>query len=346
MLSDRLRRTMCVALSLIWLWVVVHANRAAAAPPLDPRGVPLVTKIGTVDTAHQADGAFIVFQGQLHALRWQGTDNGYQNGFFEFVNQKTGGASPPFARGYGCGQAMVDDGTIYVSTTNDIDRADGQNKIFIHTSKDMVNWQVRQALDLPGWFVFKSSTCKAGDRYVMMLETFKAPSEGRSVAHCRFATSPDMIQWTMTPADCWFDNGDGFAPGHFLRYCDGQFYIFYLAIEPGNAGWAMNVARSSDLIRWEKSPLNPVLRASEEDRKIANPKLTADQRAWIAKKTDINNSDMYFIEHEGQVIIEYFWDDQTADPIGRGIGRATYPGTESQFLHGWFKETANLHLNR
>jgi len=336
---NRLCRMMSAVLLLISLPCFVNEDEADGASPLDPNGLPLITKIGTVDTAHQADGSFIVFQNQLYYLRWQGTENGYQNGYFQFSKDKTGETAPPFARGYGCGQAMVDKGTIYVSSTNDIDTADGQNKIFIHASTDMVNWQVRQALDLPGWFVFKSSTCKADSRYVMMLEVFKSPSEGRSGAYCRFATSQDMIHWKMTPSECWFDNGDGFAAGHFLRYLDGKFYVFYLGKDPVNGGWAMYVARSSDLIQWEKSPLNPVLRASEEDRKIANPNLSAEQRAWIAKKTDINNSDMYYVEYDGQVMIDYFWDDQTADPVGRGVGRAIYRGTETQFLHGWFRET-------
>lgn len=336
--TDKIRQTALALLPCIFLSAVGPVGRAAAAPPLDPRGIPLITKIGTIDTAHQADGAFVVFKSQLYRLRWQGTENGYSNGYFEFVNDKTGEVGPPFARGYGCGQALVDNDTLYVSTTNEIDRPDGQNKIFIHTSKNMVDWQVRQVLDLPGWFVFKSSICKADQRYVMMLETFKAPAEKQGIALCRFATSPDMVHWTLTPPDCRFDNDDGFAPGHFLRYCDGKFYAFFLAIEANNAGWAMRVARSSDLIHWEKSPLNPVLRASEDDRKIARPNLTSEQRAWVAKKTDTNNSDMYFIEHDGQVIVDYFWDDQTADPIGRGIGRALYRGSEAQFLHAWFRE--------
>ena len=50
---------------------------------------------------------------------------------------------------------------------------------------------------------------------------------------------------------------------------------------------------------------------------------------------NINNSDMDFCEYEGRVIINYSWGNQ------RGVehlAEATYDGTVSQFLLGWYAE--------
>ena len=64
-----------------------------------------------------------------------------------------------------------------------------------------------------------------------------------------------------------------------------MFYVTYLEARPGPR-YETHVVRSKDLIRWESSPLNPVLVASEEDSRIANPKLTAEQRKKISGAVD------------------------------------------------------------
>ena len=42
--------------------------------------------------------------------------------------------------------------------------------------------------------------------------------------------------------------------------------------------------------------MNPVLKASDADRKICNPKLTPEQRHRIATAVDVNNSDIDFCD--------------------------------------------------
>ena len=76
---------------------------------------------------------------------------------------------------------------------------------------------------------------------------------------------------------------------------------------------------------------------SPEDRKIANPKLTASQRARVATAVNINASDIDFCEYKGRLRITYCWGNQ------RGIehlGEAIYDGTEASFLEGWFRHTS------
>lgn len=105
----------------------------------------------------------------------------------------------------------------------------------------------------------------------------------------------DLVEWYVTPHECAYSR-DRYSAPHALRYLDGYYYDFYL--EAFN-GYETHVVRSRDLIHWESSPLNPVLCASEEDKKIANPELTAEQRRKITAATDINNSDIDFCEFNG-----------------------------------------------
>ena len=97
----------------------------------------------------------------------------------------------------------------------------------------------------------------------------------------------------------------------------------------------MHVVRSKDLIHWELSPLNPVLRASDEDRQIANPRLTEAQRQRIATARNINNSDLDFCEYQGRLIINYSWGNQQGV---EHLAEAVYEGTQEQFLRGWFPQ--------
>ena len=101
------------------------------------------------------------------------------------------------------------------------------------------------------------------------------------------------------------------------------------------------LVRSRDLVDWESSPFNPVLYPSEEDINIANRRMTAEKQAYIrnggrAGQALINNSDIEFVEFNGQVIVGYACGAQTYDY--KFIAEGVYDGTEAQFLRGWFPE--------
>src|SRR6185295_14470886 len=87
-----------------------------------------------------------------------------------------------------------------------------------------------------------------------------------------------------------------------LRWSDGWFHLFYLE---AHEGYETRVVRSRDLVKWEASPLNPVLRASPEDKSIANNRLTTEQRAKAAAAKNLNNSDLDFCEWPGRLTINY-----------------------------------------
>ena len=99
---------------------------------------------------------------------------------------------------------------------------------------------------------------------------------------------------------------------------------------------AIGHAVSRDLVHWEASPLNPVLEASEEDRIIANPALTAAERERVATAIDINNSDIDFCEYNGRLIINYSWGVSWEWSIWR---RRCSRGRRGSFWRGGMSET-------
>ena len=106
----------------------------------------------------------------------------------------------------------------------------------------------------------------------------------------------------------------------------------YLEALPGPK-YETYIVRSKDLIRWESSPLNPVMAASEEDKRIANPKLSDQQRKQIAGAVDRNNSDVDFCEFRGKTVISYSWGNQQGTEFLAG---AEYDGPLEGFLKGFF----------
>ena len=76
-----------------------------------------------------------------------------------------------------------------------------------------------------------------------------------------------------------------------------------------------------------------MLVASEQDKVIANPKLTAEQRRKIAGAVDRNNSDVDFCEFRGKMVITYSWGNQQGTEF---LAEAVYDGPLASFLKGLF----------
>jgi hypothetical protein len=301
-----------------WFLLFVPLGLWAGEPPVDQDGRPRITKLGTIDV-DKVENSPIVFRGKLYRCEW------YRNkGCFHFVEHDTGRTTPEFAQGWCFANAFVVGDTVYVTGS----KHGPQVQMFV--SKDLEHWDTYTVLDLPKHTIFNTSICKAGDRYVMMYEIGEPAEEAGVPFTARFATSPDLRQWTDTPPECNYAK-DRYTAPHCLRYLDGYFYDFFLAALSGS--YEMHVARSKDLIQWELSPLNPVLRASDEDRLIANSRLTEAERQRIAIARNINNSDLDFCEFQGRLIINYSWGNQQGV---EHLAEAVYEGTEEQFLRGWF----------
>src|SRR6202011_3005636 len=123
-----------------------------------------------------------------------------------------------------------------------------------------------------------------------------------------FAESKDLLTWKLLPQEGVYSKKK-YTACPALTYLDGYFHMIYLEARPGPT-YESHIVRSKDLKRWESSRLNPVLSFSDEDKNIANPKLTADQRKTIGQAKNINNSDVDLCEFKRKTVIYYSWGNQ------------------------------------
>ncbi len=297
---------------------------------------PVIEKLGTVRVDVVETTPF-VFNDTLYRLEWvrnQPKPNPRNVNYLQIVESCTGQVVSEFGDGFCYPSALVDGDTVYVSGSS-VD----QTCIQIFASRDLKTWQARPTMELGRYRVCNTSLCKTDDGYAMSFEIDSPPEEVGVPYTARFALSRDMRTWEITPPECVYSR-DRYTAPHMLRYHDGQFYLFYLEEirdpQHGNkfgCRYEQFVVRSKDLVRWESSPLNPVLAASDEDRRIADPRLNAEQIDQINRALDCNNSDIDVCEYRGQVVIYYSWGDQTGTEFLAG---AVYRGTLAEFLTSWF----------
>jgi hypothetical protein len=290
---------------------------------------PTIVKRGTID-CDLVEANPVVFRDELYRFeyvrpRYHANTTG--DSYFRFIHRDTGEATPPFGHGYHLGCAFIDGDTACVTA---VDIWDGE-QIDVFCSTDLAHWERWNGLTLPGYGLFNTSVCRAGDRYVLMFEVGKPPEVCGVRFTARFATSEDMRRWELTPPQCTYSR-DRYTAPHCLRYLDGWFYNFYLE---AHEGWEQRVVRSRDLVHWEPSPHNPVLRASVEDRQIADPRLTPALQRRVAEAVNCNNSDIDLCEYRGRVEITYSWGNQHGV---EHLAEAYHEGTLAEFLRGWYDE--------
>jgi hypothetical protein len=290
---------------------------------------PAIKKLGTLDLL-MVETTPVVFKGRLYRFEYV-RDNYPANktgaSYFRFIDVATGEAPPAFARGQHLGCAFVEDDTAYAFG---VDKWGG-SKVTAFKSKDLGKWEEHLALHLPGWGLYNTSVCKADGRYVMAVEVGE-PKEVVGVPFTIFfAESKDLRTWKLLPLDCVYSK-EKYTACPALRYLDGTFYMIYLETRPGPV-YESHIVRSRDLRRWESSRLNPVLAFSDEDRAIANPKLTAEQRRAVAQAKDINNSDVDLCEFRGKTVLYYSWGNQQGTEF---LAEAVYNGTLADFLRRFF----------
>ncbi|MBE9509986.1 MAG: hypothetical protein IMY71_03840 [Bacteroidetes bacterium] len=293
---------------------------------------PAIKKLGTIDT-DLVETSPVVFNGKLYRFEYVRTKyehNKTNDSYLRFIDHESGEATPSFGKGFHLGSAFVFNDTAYVTA---VDSWGGEH-IAMFVSSDLVNWEQRSVLDLYGYKIYNTSLCKADNRYVLMYEIGDPPEEAGQRFTARFAISKDLINWKVTPPECNYAK-DRYTAPHALRYLNGYYYDFFLEAKGDYETYETYVVRSRDLIQWEASSLNPVLKASDEDKKIANPGLSAKQKQKIAEANNLNNSDIDFCELNGKLIINYSWGDQLGTEF---LAEAVYDGTLKEFLEGWFPD--------
>jgi len=291
---------------------------------------PVITKLGTID-CDMVETTPIVFKNTLYRFEYV-RDNYKPNqtgkSYFRFIEPTTREVTPSFAAGYHLGSAFTDGDTMYVYGVSNW----GGPDIQVFWSKDLEHWEEQAALKIPGWAIYNTAVCKGEKGYVMAFEIGGPPEEAGHRFTMRFATSPDLLSWTLTPKQCVYTK-ERYSACPALRFLDGQYYMIYLEGYPGY--WAPHIVRSKDLIAWEESAFKPIIKHSAEDKRIANPKLTPAQREHIANAKNVNNSDVDFCEFDGKTIINYSWGNQHGTEF---LAEAVFAGTEAEFLKGFFPE--------
>lgn len=288
------------------------------APTAAPARKQLVKK-GTID-CDLCETTPFVFKGKLYRLEWH-----RKAGRLRIMDRDKQEEVCHFGDKHRFPCAFVENDVVYVVGTKETAKWTGDT-LTMFVSKDLKTWDERAIFKHPQGKPFCNTTlCKADDRYVMSYE------QNEGGFHAQFLESKDLINWSMLPNEQRHQLGRYCAP-HCLRFHDGWFYLFYL--ESGKPhGYEQYITRSRDLIHWTPSPLNPVLAASPEDKRVLNAALTETERTRIAKAADINNSDIDFTDFGGKLVISYSWGNQNGTEF---IAEAEYDGSTAEFLEGFF----------
>ena len=317
-------KTLAYALAIMAIEVAASLSQTVAAEPARPKP-PIIIKKGTLGL-DLCESTPFVFKAKVYRLEW------FRNGsVLRIMDRDAGQEISRFGAKHRFPCAYAEGDTVYVAATKETQEWTGDT-LTLFTSKDLTNWSERIIFKHPQGKPFcNTSLCKADDRFVMSYE------QNENGFHAQFLESKDLLSWTMLPNEQRHNLGRYNAP-HCLRWHQGWFYLFYL--EAGKPrGYEQYITRSRDLIRWEPSPLNPVLAASPEDHLVLNQKLTEADRSKVAKAQDLNNSDIDFCEYQGRLIINYSWGNQQGVEF---LAEAEFDGTPEQFLTGWFPEETSL----
>lgn len=290
---------------------------------------PQIHKRGTME-CDMVEVTPIVWQGRLYRFEYVRDSykhNPQKTSCFRFVDLSTGGATEPFAPGYHLGCAFVEHDKMYAYGVKEW----GGSAIEVFWSTDLKSWQQQTALEVPGAKIFNTSVCKGPKGFTMAIE-FGEPAEwvGNGFTNL-FAQSADLLKWTMLPPQCVYTK-ERYSACPALRFLDGFYYMVYLEAYP-EANYMPHIVRSRDLKEWESSPFKPMMRPGAEDKRVANSRLTVEERARIGEAADLNNSDLDFCEFNGKTVICYSWGNQHGNEF---LAEAYYEGTESQFLKAWF----------
>jgi len=307
---------------------------------------PLIRKLGTISCNNIVETTPIVFNDELYrfeVIRRKSFTSGVVCKHWlelddlpclRFVHVRTNEPTPDFADGHTFGFPIVVDDTMYVVTCKGKDW--GSDTLVFFKSKDLITWEKHTELHMPGWIIWNMNIAKKNGVYTLLIE-INAPLEERGprAGTFRFLTSTDMTNWTLTPTECAF-NRDRYsgAPAIYAFDDDPYYYVLYLEELP-KARYMTCVARSTDLIDWEYSPVNPVLMYDDaEDKKLGNPFFTPLDRERIENALNINNSDMEMCEYLGRTIIYYSWGDQKGTEF---LAEACYEGGMHEFLKAFFE---------
>lgn len=312
--------------------VVLVISIIACSKSISPQK-PVISKIGVI-ACGLAETIPIVYKDRLYSFEYMHQDyrdNVLGRSYFRFVDVATGKLTAPFAEGYHLGSAFVENNRAYVYG---VEKWGGET-VHVFWSDDLKIWNHQTALNLPGWSIYNNSVCKNDSGYTMALE-IKEPAElaGQPFTIC-FARSNHLFNWEIAPTECVYSK-EKYTACPALRFYDGYYYMVYLEYYQPRWYFAPHIVRTKDLIQWENSPFNPIFEPSNEDRQIANPELSTEDRARILDAENCNNSDLEFCEFRDKTVIYYVWGNQRGQGNMSALSKAVFEGSEEQFLKAFF----------
>lgn len=210
-----------------------------------------------------------------------------------------------FAEDFTFAAPFVRDDEVFVYASRRDAEQNVLDEIHLFRSDDLQTWQSQLAVKGEDERLFNCSVCHDGERYVMALESDFGPWPNFTI---KFVVSDDLLEWEVLPIEEAVLGTDRYAACPSIRFHDGRYYVWYL--EHAGPWWFETwLTRSEDLLHWENSPQNPILRPGMGE--------------------DINNSDIDFCEFGGEVVVYYSWGAQNGD---EHLAHARFTGTLSEWI--------------
>jgi hypothetical protein len=209
--------------------------------------------------------------------------------------------------GHGLASAFIHNGRLYVFASRW--ENSGWRDVTVFHSADLKHWHSQVVLQGENEGVFNTSVCKGRDGFVMAYETNDPAYPAFTI---KFAQSKDLMHWTKLPQATFGTNRYTACP--CIRYVRGYYYVLYL--EQRSPQWLFEtyITRSKDLIHWELSAANPVIRPEGLDE-------------------GIDASDPDIVEWHGKTRIYFAVGDQRT---WANIKQATWPGRLADFFASWY----------
>lgn len=212
-----------------------------------------------------------------------------------------------FAIGHGLACAHVHDGVFYAFASR---WENGTwNDVTMFKSSNLKDWTQKIVVEQENESLFNSSVCQGPDGFVIAYESNDPTYPAFTT---KFARSNDLESWTKIPEAGFGTNRYTACP--CIRYVAPYYYMLYLENRSPRHYYETYVTRSKDLISWELSSANPVIRPAELD-------------------DGINASDPDIVEYEGKTWLYYSVGDQLT---WMNIKRKVLPMSEKEFFEQFY----------
>jgi len=251
----------------------------------------------------------LIWQGKLRLLECHRPASGGtpQDYFLTLTDVATDQELARFAEGYSLASAFVHQDALYVFASRF--EKNNWNDVTRFKSTDLKKWQQKRIIQQKNEHLFNSTVCAGPDRFVM---AYESNDPAYPAFTTKFAYSTDLETWHKIPEAIF--GKDRYTACPCLRFVNGYYYLLYLEHRKPGHYFETYVARSRDLLAWEISSANPVLRATDLDE-------------------GINASDPDIIEWEGKTLLYFAVGDQLT---WMNIKRVTYDLSLPEYFEQWF----------